>query len=403
LFGRWTFTPWQPLKSEAKNMSPKTALLSAIFFIGATLISATRSFPAQPAADSEANQAWNKIAPFFKPPQEFADKFGDYRSPLTFNDGHQAKSAADWQKRRAEILATWHSLMGAWPDVLTAQKLQFLDKTERENFVQHTVQFNMTPKHSMRGYLLVPKASGPHPGIVVVYYEPQTAIGLNNEKEHRDFALQLAKRGFVCLSMGTGASIYYPTKEHAELQPLSANAYAAANAYHLLANQAEVDPKRIGIVGHSYGGKWAMFASCLYDKFACAAWSDGGVVFDETRPNVNYWEPWYLGYEAGNTRERGVPSASNPRTGAYKQMIDEGRDLHELHALMAPRPFLVSGGSEDQPERWKALNHAVAVNRLLGYENRVAMTNRNGHSPTADSNDQLFAFFEYFLKPGNPE
>ena len=41
---------------------------------------------------------------------------------------------------------------------------------------------------------------------------------------------------------------------------------------------------------------------------------------------------------------------------------------------MAPRPFLVSGGSEDPPARWKALNHAVAVNKLLGHENRVAMT-----------------------------
>ena len=25
----------------------------------------------------------------------------------------------------------------------------------------------------------------------------------------------------------------------------------------------EVDPERIGIIGLSYGGKWAMFASCL--------------------------------------------------------------------------------------------------------------------------------------------
>lgn len=40
-----------------------------------------------------------------------------------------------------------------------------------------------------------------------------------------------------------------------------------------------------------------MFASCLYDKFACAAWSDPGIVFDETkRGYINYWEPWYLGY-----------------------------------------------------------------------------------------------------------
>jgi hypothetical protein len=80
-------------------------------------------------------------------------------------------------------------------------------------------------------------------------------------------------------------------------------------------------------------------------------------------------------------------------------MIEEGRDLHELHALMAPRPFLVSGGSEDPPERWKALNHTVAVNRLLGSENRVAMTNRKGHSPTPESNEQMYAFFEHFLKP----
>jgi len=113
---------------------------------------------------------------------------------------------------------------------------------------------------------------------------------------------------------------------------------------------------------------------------------------------VNYWEPWYLGYEWGIERERGVPAHDNPRTGAYKKMIEDGFDLHELHALMAPRPFLVSGGSEDPPERWKALNHTVAVNRLLGYENRVAMTNRLSHAVTDESNDILFLFFEHFLK-----
>ena len=74
-------------------------------------------------------------------------------------------------------------------------------------------------------------------------------------------------------------------------------------------------------------------------------------------------------------------------------------DLHELHALMAPRPFLVSGGSEDPPERWKALNHSVAVNKVLGYENRVGMTNRKTHDPTVESNERLYEFFEHFLKP----
>ena len=79
------------------------------------------------------------------------------------------------------------------------------------------------------------------------------------------------------------------------------SAYAAANCHTALAQMPEVDPARIGIIGLSYGGKWAMFASCLYDKFACAVWSDPGIVFDEQRPNVNYWEPWYLGYDPKTT------------------------------------------------------------------------------------------------------
>jgi hypothetical protein len=71
--------------------------------------------------------------------------------------------------------------------------------------------------------------------------------------------------------------------------------------------------------------------------------------------------------------------------------------LHELHALMAPRPFLVSGGSEDRPERWTVLNHAVGVNRFLGFQNRVAFTSRPAHSPTPESNEQAYLFLEYFL------
>ena len=64
---------------------------------------------------------------------------------------------------------------------------------------------------------------------------------------------------------------------------------------------------------------------------------------------------------------------------------------------MAPRPFLVSGGSEDYPARWIPLNHSIAVNNLLGHENRVAMTNRPGHSPTEESNEAMYRFFEHFL------
>jgi hypothetical protein len=88
--------------------------------------------------------------------------------------------------------------------------------------------------------------------------------------------------------------------------------------------------------------------------------------------------------------------------GLYPELLKKGHDLHELHALMAPRPFLVSGGSEDTPERWKALNHTIAANRLLGHENRVAMHNRKDHSPNPESNEVIYMFLEYFLKYNKP-
>jgi hypothetical protein len=341
----------------------------------------------------------DKLAPFFRPPPEFAGDLGPYRSPLVFDDGTPVRTPADWQKRRGEILKTWHGLMGEWPALIDKPKVETLSSEKRDTFTQHQVRVETAPGRSVDdAYLLVPDGAGPFPAVLVVYYEAKTGIGVGPKAELRDFAYQLAKRGFVALSLGGDPNTYYPSKEACKIQPLSFHAYEAANCCNALANHPKVDPKRIGVVGHSYGGKWAMFASCLYDRFACAAWSDGGIVFDEKRPNVNFWEPWYLGFEPGKDRKRGVPTEENPRTGPYKAMVEKGRNLHELHALMAPRPFLVSGGSEDPPERWTALNHTVAVNKLLGVDDRVAMTNRKTHAPTEESNEQVYLFFEAVLK-----
>jgi pimeloyl-ACP methyl ester carboxylesterase len=348
--------------------------------------------------DSVVEQCGKQIEPFFKPSAGFASDFGKYKSPLIFEDGSRVRTAADWQKRRQEILQAWHKLMEPWPPLLERPKLDYLKTERRESFTQHRVRVQIASEHTVEGWLLVPDGKGPFPAVFVPYYEPETSVGLSTNKL-RDFAYQLTKRGFVTLSIGSpGGDARKPDPARPNWQPLSFLAYVAANCHTALAQLPQVDPKRIGIVGHSYGGKWAMFASCLYDKFACAAWSDPGIVFDEARGNVNYWEPWYLGRDLAVTRKAGLVKPDNPRTGAYKVMMETGRDLQELHALMAPRPFLVSGGAEDQPARWVPLNHAIAVNKLLGFTNRVAMTNREGHSPTEESNEQLYAFFEYFLK-----
>lgn len=352
--------------------------------------------------------AWQKIEPYFSPPPAYREVYGDFASPLLFENGDSVKTAADWEIRRAEILDQWHGMMGKWPELLKDQQMVILESHQREDFIQHKVRFEWVPGQHTEGYLLVPNGEQPKPAVVTVFYEPETAVGLG-DNPNRDFAYQLAKRGFIALSIGTTEttynktySIYYPSIDQASVEPLSMMAYAAANAWYVLANFPKVDKEKIGIVGHSYGGKWAMFASSLFDKYACAVWSDPGIVFEQTRPSINYWEPWYLGYHSPPWRKRGIPDVDNPAKGLYPTLLEKGHNLHEIHALMAPRPFLVSGGSEDPPHRWIPLNHTIAVNNILGFHHRVGMTNRADHSPNKGSNEVIYSFFEHFLK-NNPE
>lgn len=355
---------------------------------------AAQAWPAEAAANRAVPEA---LAPFFRPPPALRGDLGDYRSPLRFDDDRLVRTPEDWPHRRREILRAWQEVLGPWPPPIEKPKVEVIRSERREDFTQRRVRLDVAPNQQLEGWLLVPDGPGPFPAVLVVYYDPESGAGLGEQREVA-FGYLLVRRGFVTLSIGSpGGDARKPRLGEAVCQPLSFLAYVAANCHRAMAGLPEVDPPRIGIVGHSYGGKWAMFASCLYEPFACAAWSDGGIVFGEGQPNVNYWDDWYLGREPGKVRPRGGVTADNPRTGAYKRLIEAKRDLHELHALMAPRPFLVSGGSEDPPERWRALNHTVAVNELLGVTDRVAMTNRKDHRPNAESNEQICVFFEHFL------
>ena len=144
------------------------------------------------------------------------------------------KSAADWQRRRGEIRKRWTDQLGEWQAFVKDHRLEVIESKRRENFVQKKIRFLWTPNEVTTGYLLVPDGKGKRPA-VTVYYEPETAIG--EGKELRDFALQLARRGFVALSLGTTETtrnrtyaVYWPDRQEAKVQPLSMLGCAAANA-----------------------------------------------------------------------------------------------------------------------------------------------------------------------------
>ena len=204
------------IRHANRILSVTDALLIATSLLAASLL----GFVTPLFAEDSPTDAWRGIAPFFSPPKQFVNDFGDYRSPLRFADGRPVRSADGWKKRRSELLKKWQDLLGHWPPLMTDPKVEVLESTRRENFQQLRIRFKWTPDEFTTGYLLIPDGDAPKPAVVTVYYEPETAIGL--KAPNRDFAYQLARRGFVALSLGTTSatraktfSLYYPSIEKA--------------------------------------------------------------------------------------------------------------------------------------------------------------------------------------------
>src|SRR5690606_32474574 len=119
-----------------------------------------------------------------------------------------------------ELQAAWEREIGQWPALIENPKLEILSATNRENFVQQRVRVELGPNYLAEGWLLVPRGDGPFPGVVVPYYEPDSSLG-SGRVMLRDFAFQLARRGFAALAIGSpGGDARKPELNGATCQPL---------------------------------------------------------------------------------------------------------------------------------------------------------------------------------------
>jgi pimeloyl-ACP methyl ester carboxylesterase len=139
----------------------------------------------------------------------------------------------------------------------------------------------------------------------------------------------------------------------------------------------DADASRIGIMGHSLGGKMALYAAAFEPRIRATVSSELGVGFKFS----NYEDYWYLGEKLAK-----APA---------------GMDQHELIGLIAPRPFLLIGGDEyDKKESWYYINAARAAYELSGSGKNVGYFNHHtGHTPTPEAVSVAFDWLDHFLKP----
>jgi pimeloyl-ACP methyl ester carboxylesterase len=146
-------------------------------------------------------------------------------------------------------------------------------------------------------------------------------------------------------------------------------------AVDILAALPEVDPQRIGAVGHSLGAKEVLYLAAFDERVKATVSSEGGV-----GTTFSNWDAaWYLG-----------ETIKSP---------EFTHEQHELLALAAPRPFLLVGGdSADGDKSWPFIEAALPIYRLYGEPARLGLFNhKQGHAVPPEAERRIFEWLAAYL------
>ena len=151
---------------------------------------------------------------------------------------------------------------------------------------------------------------------------------------------------------------------------LAAWAWGASRCLDYLITDKNVDKNRIAVVGHSRGGKTALWAGATDQRFSMVIANESGCGgsalarrrYGETIASINKNFPhWFcLNYRKFNNNESALPV-----------------DMHMLMALIAPRALYIAAASDDlwgDPKgSYLSLYHSIPVYRL--FDRKISLEN----------------------------
>lgn len=318
------------------------------------------------------------------------------------------KNLADWPKRRAAILAAAQEVMGPLPgaEKRCALDVQVSEEVDCGSHVRRLLTYASEPGSRTPAYLLIPKtalAGKPAPAALCLHgtnNEIGHAVvieGLGNKTPNRQYASELAERGFVTIAPN------YPLL--AKYQPdIFKLGYASGTmkaiwdntrALDLLDSMPEVKHGAYGAIGHSLGGHNSIYTAVFDPRIKVIVSSCG---FDSYR---DYYggDPKNWEHGKGWCQDRYMPRMAN-----YRGRLNEiPFDFDELLAVLAPRPIFVNAPLKDANFQWKSVDRVVATARevyaLHGAGDAIAVEHPDcPHDFPKEQREHAYVFIEKALK-----
>lgn len=300
-----------------------------------------------------------------------AGPYPDKANLMVYRDAaaqpHPVRSPADWQVRRAAILERMQQVMGPLPphDPRLALDMQVAETVQTPAFTRLRISYVAEPGDRVPAYLLLPAArAGRVPAMLCLHQT--TAIGKGEPAglgglENLHYAQELAARGYVALAPDypNFGDYRYDAYAHGYVSATMKGIVNHRRAVDLLQSLPEVDPARIGCLGHSLGGHNTLFVAAFDERIRVAVSSCGFTAF-----------PRYMGGDLHGWSHAGYM----PRI-LELYAADPARmpfDFTEVLGALAPRPVFINAPRGDDNFDVGGVDECVAaarpVYRLLGAE-----------------------------------
>ncbi len=283
---------------------------------------------------------------------------------------HPVQSPQEWHRRRAAILAGMEQAMGPLPDraQLPALDVKVDEEVAVPGFKRLKISLLAEGSDRVPALLYLPEPPSQRRTAAVLALHPTGPLGkgiiTGLGKENRGYALELAERGYVVLAPDYPSFGDYPYdfKSDQYESGTMKGIFNHMRCVDLLVSRPEVDPERIGVIGHSLGGHNAMFVAAFDPRLKAIISSCGWTPFHE----------YYGGKIAGWTSDRYMPRLRD----VYG--LDPDRvpfDFYEVVAALAPRPFFSNSPLHDANFDVAGVRKAEATARvvyqLLGAADRL--------------------------------
>lgn len=272
-----------------------------------------------------------------------------------------ATTPAEWAARRKEAVEGFQTVAGPLPGPEMRCELapKVLEEVDCGSYVRRLITYTAQPQPGgqVPAYLCIPKAAlaGAKAPAVLCLHPTENQIGHKvvvglGGKPHRQYAAELAERGFVTLAPSYPQLANYQPDLKALQMPSGTMKAVWDNIRGLdyLGSLPFVESSRgFAAIGHSLGGHNSIYTAVMDDRLKVIVSSCG---FDS-----------FLDYKGGDIRGWNQERYMSRMANYLGRPAELPFDFYELIACLAPRHVYVNAPLRDANFKWDSVDRIAAA------------------------------------------